>query len=82
MNEPTTDTLLDVPGLFLGHAEVDSSGVSVVVCPDGAVAAVDVRGEDREPERPTCLHRRTQSSPCTLSLCVAVQRSAWTPRAE
>ncbi|MGJ0182897.1 P1 family peptidase [Corynebacterium glyciniphilum] len=44
MNEPTTDTLLDVPGLFLGHAEVDSSGVSVVVCPDGAVAAVDVRG--------------------------------------
>lgn len=41
---PGTDTLLDIPGLFLGHAEVDSSGVSVVVCPDGAVAAVDVRG--------------------------------------
>jgi L-aminopeptidase/D-esterase-like protein len=37
-------TLLDVPGLALGHAEVGSSGVSVVVCPDGAVGAVDVRG--------------------------------------
>ncbi|WP_420100132.1 P1 family peptidase [Corynebacterium sp.] len=36
--------LADVPGVFLGHAEVDSSGVSVVVCPDGAVGAVDVRG--------------------------------------
>lgn len=44
VKEPGTDTLLDIPGLFLGHAEVDSSGVSVVVCPDGAVAAVDVRG--------------------------------------
>ncbi len=44
VTDPLTGTLLDVPGLALGHAEVDSSGVSVVVCPDGAVAAVDVRG--------------------------------------
>lgn len=36
--------LADVAGIFLGHAEVDSSGVTVVACPDGAVGAVDVRG--------------------------------------
>lgn len=36
--------LTDIPGLFLGHATVDSSGVSVVVCPEGAIGAVDVRG--------------------------------------
>ncbi|MDN5582040.1 MAG: P1 family peptidase [Corynebacterium sp.] len=40
----STGGLTDVPGLFLGHAEVQSSGVSVVVCPEGAVGAVDVRG--------------------------------------
>ncbi|MGP9723711.1 P1 family peptidase [Corynebacterium sp. AOP40-9SA-29] len=40
----STGGLTDVPGLFLGHAEVQSSGVSVVVCPAGAVGAVDVRG--------------------------------------
>ena len=36
--------LADVAGVYLGHAEVDSSGVTVVACPDGAVGAVDVRG--------------------------------------
>lgn len=39
-----TDSLRDVAGVLTGHAEVDSSGVSVIVCPDGAVGAVDVRG--------------------------------------
>lgn len=43
--------LADVPGIAVGHAparDADgapvSSGVTVVVCPDGAVGAVDVRG--------------------------------------
>lgn len=36
--------LIDVPGLHLGHTSLGDTGVSVVVAPDGATAAVDVRG--------------------------------------
>ena len=43
-----TNSLMDVPGLGLGHAICDGgagdSGVTVVVVPEGAVASVDVRG--------------------------------------
>ncbi len=33
-----------LPGLYLGHASLESSGCTVIVCPEGAIAAVDVRG--------------------------------------
>lgn len=36
--------LSDVPGVLLGHRSLGDTGVSVVVAPDSAVAAVDVRG--------------------------------------
>lgn len=36
--------LTDVQGVLLGHRSLGDTGVSVVVVPDGAVAAVDVRG--------------------------------------
>ena len=40
------NTLTDVPGLLVGHAHDREAltGVTVVLCPDGAVAGVDVRG--------------------------------------
>ncbi|MFD5868110.1 P1 family peptidase [Corynebacterium sp. NPDC060344] len=33
-----------LPGVSVGHASAADTGVTVVVCPEGAVAAVDVRG--------------------------------------
>lgn len=41
-----TDSVLDVPGLRLGHAQMAHrpTGCTVVLCPEGAVAGVDVRG--------------------------------------
>lgn len=36
--------LSDVPGVLLGHRSLGDTGVSVVVVPDSAVGAVDVRG--------------------------------------
>jgi L-aminopeptidase/D-esterase-like protein len=44
-----TNSLADVPGISVGHAPARagdpvSSGATVVACPAGAVAAVDVRG--------------------------------------
>ncbi|MCB2187531.1 MAG: P1 family peptidase [Deltaproteobacteria bacterium] len=47
MPEPgPTNSLTDVPGLLVGQhtSAADFSGVSVVLCPQGAVAGVDVRG--------------------------------------
>ncbi len=43
---PHVSSIVDVPGISVGHAtHLDSlTGCSVVLCPDGAVAAVDVRG--------------------------------------
>jgi len=43
---PSVHTIVDVPGISVGHTtHLDSlTGCSVVLCPDGAVAAVDVRG--------------------------------------
>lgn len=42
----TTNGLTDIPGVWLGHHTDASaaSGTTVVICPDGAVAGVDVRG--------------------------------------
>lgn len=41
-----TDTIVDVPGIRAGHAQDETAltGVSVVICEDGAVAGVDQRG--------------------------------------
>lgn len=36
--------LLDIPHLYLGNAEQEDTGVTVLATPRGAVAAVDVRG--------------------------------------
>ena len=36
--------LTDLPGISVGHASVDDTGVTVIACPGGATAAVDVRG--------------------------------------
>lgn len=36
--------LSDVPGIAVGHRSLGDTGVTVVVAPDSAVAAVDVRG--------------------------------------
>ncbi|GAA4785098.1 P1 family peptidase [Corynebacterium canis] len=36
--------LSDVPGLHVGHTSLGDTGVSVIVAPQGATAAVDVRG--------------------------------------
>lgn len=36
--------LTGIAGLYLGNAEVDDTGVTVLATPEGAVAAVDVRG--------------------------------------
>lgn len=36
--------LTDVPGLHVGHTSLGDTGVTVVVAPTGATAAVDVRG--------------------------------------
>ena len=40
------DTILDVPGVKVGHYSdyTDITGCTVVLCSDGAVAGVDVRG--------------------------------------
>lgn len=35
---------LAVPGVLMGHASGDATGVTVVLCPEGAVAGVDARG--------------------------------------
>jgi L-aminopeptidase/D-esterase-like protein len=46
MNTGPTDSLVDVAGLLVGHwthAEA-ATGCTVILCPDGAVAGVDVRG--------------------------------------
>lgn len=46
MKSGLTDSLIDVPGLLVGHwtdAEA-ATGCTVVLCPAGAVAGVDVRG--------------------------------------
>ena len=42
----STGSLVDVPGLQVGHAQMDGrlTGCSVVLAPQGAVCAVDVRG--------------------------------------
>lgn len=43
---PSNNSLTCIPGLLIGHyTDVEAaSGVSLVVCPQGAVAGVDVRG--------------------------------------
>ena len=45
---PAGDAITDVPGVFVGHDqqldEERATGASVVLAPDGAAAAVDVRG--------------------------------------
>ena len=43
---PSTGSLVDVPGLQVGHAQMAGrlTGCSVVLAPQGAVCAVDVRG--------------------------------------
>ena len=33
-----------LPGVSVGHASAADTGVTVVACPEGAIAAVDVRG--------------------------------------
>ena len=40
------DSITDVPGILVGHAQDDrgGTGCTVVLCGDGAVASVDVRG--------------------------------------
>lgn len=46
MNTGPTDSLVDVAGLLVGHwthAEA-ATGCTVILCPEGAVAGVDVRG--------------------------------------
>jgi L-aminopeptidase/D-esterase-like protein len=54
-----TDTLVDVPGLLVGHADDPQAltGCTVVICPDGAVGGVDQRGgapgtRETDPLRP------------------------------
>ncbi|MDO4686980.1 MAG: P1 family peptidase [Corynebacterium sp.] len=37
-------SLLDVPNLHVGHTSLGDTGVTVIVTPEGATAAVDVRG--------------------------------------
>lgn len=61
-------TLRDVPGIAVGHATRGEArtGCSVVLCPDGAVAGVDVRGAapgTRETDllRPTALVDRVHA---------------------
>lgn len=47
MHQPgKTNGLTDVPGIWVGHYTdtAAASGTTVVLCPDGAVAGVDVRG--------------------------------------
>jgi len=41
-----TVTVTDIPGLLFGHAQdlVGATGCTVILCPDGAVGGVDVRG--------------------------------------
>lgn len=43
---PSVRTIVDVPGISVGHAtdEERLTGCTVVLCPEGAAAAVDVRG--------------------------------------
>ena len=43
---PTFDDITDIPGLLAGHYtnEAAATGCTVVLCPDGAVAAIDLRG--------------------------------------
>ena len=44
--KPLNQTITDVPGLLVGHAQDANAltGCSVVICPKGAVAGVDQRG--------------------------------------
>lgn len=46
MNNGPTDSLVDVPGLSVGHwtDRAAATGCTVILCPEGAVAGVDVRG--------------------------------------
>ena len=43
---PTTNSLIDIPGIRVGHAHDAEAltGCTVVLCPEGAVAGVDQRG--------------------------------------
>lgn len=46
MNNEAVRSILDVPGIRVGHAQdyLSKTGCTVVLCPDGAVAGMDVRG--------------------------------------
>ena len=39
-----SDSFQAIDGIAIGHAGGDSTGVTVILCPDGAVAGVDLRG--------------------------------------
>ncbi|MBN2146123.1 MAG: P1 family peptidase [Anaerolineales bacterium] len=43
---PRTDTIVDVPGILVGHAQDEDAltGCTVILCKDGAVGGVDQRG--------------------------------------
>lgn len=62
MDNPRNNAITDVPGITVGHATnmIASTGCTVVLCENGAVAGVDVRGSapgTRETDaiRPMCL---------------------------
>ena len=46
MTDGVTRSILDVPGIRVGHAQDFSSktGCTIVLCPDGAIAGMDIRG--------------------------------------
>ena len=62
-----TGTIVDVPGIAVGHADNGLTGCTAILCgPEGAVAGVDVRGSasgTRETEllRPTALIERAHA---------------------
>jgi Peptidase family S58 len=77
-------SIVDVPGIKIGHHTLTRrpTGCTVILCEDGAVGGVDVRGSAPAPVRPTCSTRPTRSSRSRPSCCRAAVPTGWRlPRA-
>ena len=72
------DSITDVPGIRVGHAQdtASATGCTVVLCENGAVAGVDVRGGAPGTGKPIVLTRRTPVPAFTLSTSAAAAPSA------
>lgn len=66
-------SITDVPGIKIGHHSLTRrpTGYKVILCEDGAVGGVDVRGSAPATGKPTCSIQRMPSNRSKPSCCRA-----------